>query len=145
MNTTTSARPGWFRTVAVLLLLWNLFGLWMFWSQYTISPAGLAALPEAQRGLLEAMPAWAWIAYGAAVVAGSLGALLLVLGRRLALPLFWISLAAVIVQFVQAFGPGGAVQALGAAAALPVPIAIVVIAIVQIVLTRKGIARGWVA
>ena len=146
MNTTpTAARPGWFRIVAVLLLLWNLFGLWMFWSQYTMSPAQLAALPEAQRGLFEAMPAWAWVAYGVAVVSGSLGALLLLLGRRLALPLFWISLLAVIVQFAQAFGPGGAVQALGAAAALPVPITIVLIAILQIWLARKGIARGWVA
>src|SRR5690606_29127230 len=65
MNTTPSAaRPGWFRVVAVLLLLWNLLGLWMFWSQYTMSPAQLAALPEAQRGLFEAMPGWAWAVYG---------------------------------------------------------------------------------
>lgn len=146
MNTTPSAaRPGWFRVVAVLLLLWNLLGLWMFWSQYTMSPAQLAALPEAQRGLFEAMPGWAWAVYGLAVVAGSLGALLLLLGRRAALALFWLCLAAVAVQFIQTFLPGGALEVLGAAGALPVPLLILAIAIVQVWLARRGRARGWLA
>ncbi|MCD9033857.1 hypothetical protein LDO32_19285 [Luteimonas sp. Y-2-2-4F] len=131
--------------MAALLLLWNLFGLWSFWSQYSLTPERVAALPEAQRGLFEAMPAWAWIAYGVAVLAGTAGASLLLLGRRLALPIFWVSLAAVLVQFGYAFGPGRAVQALGAAAALPVPIVIVAIAIVQVWLARRASARGWIA
>lgn len=146
MNATPSAaRPAWFRFAAALLLLWNLFGLWTFWSQYSLSPERLAALPEAQRALFEAMPAWAWIAYGAAVAAGTVGAALLSLGRRLALPLFWVALAALLVQFGHAFGPGRAIQALGAAAALPLPIVVVAVAIAQVWLARRAIGRGWIA
>lgn len=145
MNTTLPAtRPGWFRVVAVLLLLWNLLGLWMCYSQYTMSPDDLARLPEAQRQLMEASPAWLWIAYAVAVVAGSLGALMLVLHKRAALSLLWVSLVAVVVQFGYWLFPGGAMELLGAAAALPMPIMVTVIALLQVWLARKGIARGWI-
>jgi hypothetical protein len=146
MNATpSSARPGWFRVVAVLLLLWNLFGLWMCYSQYTMSPDDLAALPEGQRQLFESSPPWLWIAFAVAVVAGTLGALLLVLRKRAALPLFWLSLVAVLAQFGYWLFPGGAMEILGAAAALPMPVTVILVAIVQVWLTRKAIARGWIA
>lgn len=145
MNTTTptTPRPVRFWLSAALLLVWNLFGLWMFWSQLSMTPEQLAALPQAQRGLFEAMPSWVWVAYGVAVVAGWLGALLLLLGKRAALPLFWVSLVAVLLQFGYSLGPGGAVAALGPAAALPLPLTIIAVSLYQVWLARTAIRRGW--
>ena len=75
-NTSVSARPGWFRIAGILFLLWNLFGCYMFWSQYSMTPEQIAALPAGQQQLWNTMPAWAWVVYGVAVVSGALGAIL---------------------------------------------------------------------
>lgn len=140
-----SARPGWFRIAAFLFLLWNLFGIYMFYSQYTMTPAQIAALTPAQQTLWNGMPAWMWVVYGVAVSSGALGALMLLLNKRLALPLFWVSLVAIVVQFAQAFFPGGAVELMGPAMALPMPACIAAVAALQVWVARKAIARGWIA
>ena len=144
-NTSVSARPGWFRIAGILFLLWNLFGCYMFWSQYSMTPGQIAALPAGQQQLWNTMPAWAWVVYGVAVVSGALGAILLLMNKRAARPLFVVSLLAIIVQFTQAFLPGGAVEVLGAAVALPMPAVITLVGVLQVWLSRKAIARGWIA
>ena len=144
-NTPVSARPGWFRIAAIVFLLWNLFGCYMFWSQYSMTPEQIAALPAGQQQLWNAMPAWMWVVYGIAVFSGALGALMLLLNKRAAWPLFALSLLAIIVQFAQAFLPGGAVEVLGAGAALPMPAFITLVGVLQAWLSRKAIARGWIA
>lgn len=145
MVTTSSARPAWLPVVAVLLLLWNLFGIAMFFLQYTMTPDDLAKLSAEQRTLFEAMPSWLWVVYAVAVVSGALGALMLLLRKRAAVPLFWVSLVAVLVQFGYTSFPGGAVELLGAAQALPMPLTIIAIAAVQVWLARRALARGWIA
>ena len=144
-NVSVSARPGWFRIAGILFLLWNLFGCYMFWSQYSMTPEQIAALPAGQQQLWNAMPAWMWVVYGIAVFSGALGALMLLLNKRAAWPLFALSLLAIVVQFVQVFLPGGAVEVLGAGAALPMPAFITLVGVLQAWLSRKAIARGWIA
>lgn len=92
----TGRVPGWFYAVAVLALLFEAFGCWMYVSQVSADPA---TLPLDQRALWEATPQWMVAAYANAVWVGLIGALLLVLRRRLAVPLLLVSLVAVIVQF----------------------------------------------
>ena len=143
MNAPVVKRPAWFWVVAVLALLWNLFGLAMFYMQYTMSPEQLAQLPEAQRGLQEGFPDWLWALYAVAVVAGTLGSILLLMGKRLALPVFWVSLVAVVVQFGYCLFPGGMIEVLGPAQALPMPIVVTVVAALLVWLARRSVARGW--
>ena len=145
MNAPAVKRPAWFWVVAVLALLWNLLGLAMAWMQYSMTPGQLAQLSEAQRTLHEAFPAWLWAVDGIAVAAGTLGSILLLMGRRLALPVFRVSLVAVVVLFGYCLFPGGMLEVLGAAQALPMPILVTVIAILLIWFTRWSIARGWLA
>ncbi|MGY1425471.1 hypothetical protein [Lysobacter sp. A289] len=145
MNAPVMTRPAWFWVVAVLALLWNLFGLAMFYLQYTMTPDQLAQLPEAQRSLQEGFPDWLWALNCAAVVAGTLGSILLMMGRRLALPVFWVSLVAVVVLFGYCLFPGRMLEVLGAAQSLPMPILVTVIAILLIWFARWSIARGWLA
>lgn len=143
-NVPVSARPGWFRIAAIVFLLWNLLGIYMFWSQHSMTPEQIAALTPGQQQLWNSMPSWMWVVYGIAVFSGALGALMLLLNKRLALPFFALSLIAVVVQFAQAFFPGGAVEVLGAGMALPMPLFIIAVAVLEVWVTRKAIARGWI-
>lgn len=145
MNAPVVKRPTWFWIVAVLALLWNLFGVAMFYMQYSMTPDQLAQLPEAQRTLHAAMPGWLWAVNGVATVAGTLGSLLLLMGKRLALPVFWISLVAVVVLFGYCLFPGRMLEVLGAAQALPMPILVTVIAALLVWFARRATVRGWIA
>ena len=68
-----------FRVIAVLGLLWNLYGLAMFWLNLTISPEAVAALPDAQREITLAMPRWIMLPFAIATIGGVLGMLALLL------------------------------------------------------------------
>ena len=144
MNAPVAKRPAWFWVVAVLALLWNVFGLAMFYLQYTMSPEQLAQLPEAQRGLQEGFPDWLWALYAVAVGAGTLGSILLLMGKRLALPVFWVSLVAVVVQFGYCLFPGRMLEVLGPAQSLPMPVLVTVVALLLGWFARRSIARGWI-
>jgi hypothetical protein len=97
MDDTQAPRPvpGWFTVAAAVALLWEVLGCVMFVSQLRIDPA---LVDSADRAVLAAAPQWMIAAYGVAVVTGVLGALLLLLRRRLAVPLLAVSLVAVVVQ-----------------------------------------------
>jgi hypothetical protein len=145
MNAPALKRPAWFWIVAVLALLWNLFGVAMFWMEYHMTPEQLAQLPEAQQNVHAAFPAWLWAVDALAVIAGTLGSILLLMGKRLALPVYWVSLVAVVVLFGYCLFPGRMLELLGAAQALPMPVIVTVIAALLVWFTRRSIARGWVA
>jgi len=146
MNAAVAAGiPGWFRVVGVLALLWNLFGLAMFYLSVTMTPEQLAQLPAAQREVTEGYPTWLWAVYGLAVVTGTLGSLLLLTRRKLALPVFWLSLVAVVVLFAYSLFPGRMLELMGAAQALPMPVTVTVVALLLVWLSRKAIARGWMS
>lgn len=148
MNAPTAmpaARPGWFWIVAVAALLWNLVGLSMFAIHYTMGPEELAALPEGQRRMLGEVPAWAWIAYAVAVVAGTLASIALLLRRRLAVALFWISLVGVLLlQVLWTMVLSGAPAVLGAGS-MAMPVLVVVIAVLLVLFSRHAARRGWIA
>jgi hypothetical protein len=141
---TPASAPRWFVVVALIALLWNLLGVAAYVMQVTMSPDALAALPEAQRQLVESTPSWATAAFALAVNGGALGCLLLVLKKRLATPVLIISLAGVVVQMIhsfflsnsfEVFGPGGLVM----------PVMVIVISIYLVVLARSANSRGWLS
>jgi hypothetical protein len=145
MNGTVAKRPTWFWIVGVLALLWNLLGLAMFWMQYAATPEQVAQWPAPQRELHQALPAWLWALNAVAVLAGTLGSILLLAGKRLALAVFWISLVAAVVMFAYALFPGRMLELLGAVQALPMPVLVSVIAALLVWFARRSIARGWIA
>ena len=134
--------PTWFKVVAVLALLWNLLGCLAFFSDLRISPEDLAKLSEAQQALYAARPGWAVAATALAVFGGALGSIGLILRKRWALPVFVLSLLGILVQDFGLF-----VLADGASLAGPVAVVmqavVLAVGIALILLSRKGIARGW--
>lgn len=134
--------PGWFTVVAVVALIWNLLGVSAYIMQALMSPQALAALPEAQRELIENTPSWATAAFAIAVHGGALGSLLLLLKKNLAGLFLQLSLAGVVVQMYhsffisnsfEVFGPGGMVM----------PVMVLLIAVYLVVLAAKAKARKW--
>jgi hypothetical protein len=134
--------PVWFWIVAALALLWNLAGIYAYWSHVTLSDEALAALTEAQRSMYLGMPAWATAAFAIAVFGGVAASLALVFRSRFSVALFGISLAAVVVQMFQAFVLANALNVMGASAAI-MPSTIIVIAIAMLWFSTMARGKGW--
>ncbi|MEO5577478.1 MAG: hypothetical protein ABIR25_00310 [Sphingomicrobium sp.] len=88
--------PRWFTIAALGAVAWEIIGCAMYLLQVRVDPA---SLPVDQRALWDAAPSWMVAAYAVAVWIGLVGAILLVLRRRLAEKLLLASLVAVLVQF----------------------------------------------
>jgi hypothetical protein len=143
-ETKLNKAPNWFIVVAALALGWNLMGVIAYIMQVTMSPEAVAALPQAQRLLIESTPEWATAAFAVAVNGGFLGCLLLLLKRNLAGLFLQLSLAGVLVQMYHSFfmsnsfdvfGPGGMVM----------PVMVVVIAVYLVNLAAKAKSNHWTA
>ena len=141
---TNSTAPRWFSIVAIVALIWNLLGVMAYIMQVTMNPETYAALPEAQRTLLESTPAWATAAFAIAVNGGALGSLALVLKKSWAVPLLMLSLLGVVVQMFhsffisnsfEVFGPGGMIM----------PIMVMAIAIYLVFLSRQAKDQDWIS
>ncbi len=103
MNQSTNKLPVWFWIVGVVALLWNLMGLFAFYADMTISESALAAMDAAQRNLYETQALWAKVAFGGAVILGTLGSLGLLMRKRWARPVLVVSLVCVLVQMANSF------------------------------------------
>ena len=153
MNDTASA-PGWFKVVAIIGLLWNLLGvLAYFW--YTammerfMTPEVMATLPEAERAqmetqlqMLQATPAWATGAFAIAVFGGLLGCILLLMKRKLAVPVFGLSLAGIIVQNVHSLGIAKVQETVGGSAFIQ-PAIVLAFGILLLWMAMKASKEGW--
>ena len=136
--------PKWFMLVSLIALVWNLLGVTAYIMQVTMSPEALAALPDAERALLESTPAWATGAFAIAVNGGALGCLFLILRKTWAVPLLELSLLGVIVQMshsifiaksIGVYGPGG----------MTMPVIVIVISFYLVYLARSAKARHWLS
>lgn len=97
-----------FWLIGIVTLVWNILGVTNFIMQ--MNPDSLAAMPEAYRAIIEERPAWATGAFAIAVFGGTLGCLLLLLRKSIAIYVFIASLLGAIVaithfHFIAGFRP----------------------------------------
>jgi hypothetical protein len=95
-NREAISAPSWFALAAIAAVLFEAFGVYTYLVQVMTDPQ---SLPIDQRDLVLAMPGWMTAAYAVAVWAGLGGALMLLMRRRLAMPLLLVSLLAALAQF----------------------------------------------
>ena len=136
--------PRWYWVVAVLALLWMLFGVLAFIMDPLTDEAALEQMSEAQRELFEARPLWLFVVYGIAVFSGLAGAVGLVMRRGWAVAAFAVSLVFVVVQFVYVLFVMDAIGRIGAAEALPFPLVILTIGAVLLWFSMMSRRRGWI-
>ncbi|MFG6467095.1 hypothetical protein [Roseateles sp. BYS87W] len=139
-----SPRPTWFTATAGLLLLWALAGVAACAGHVLAGEQMAAAQSEWDANFFRALPAWFAWDYAVATGASLAGAVALLRRSRLALGLYAVSLAAVIVQFGYVFAATDLIAHKGAAATVPFPVFIAVMGGVQIAVARMALRRGWI-
>lgn len=141
MTSSTKPTPA-FWIVSVLALVWNLMGVAAFIGQMTITPEAIAMLSPAEQELYSNVPLWATIAFGVAVWGSALGCVLLLLRKKLAVPVLSIAFAGILVQMVhslaisksiEVYGPGGMIM----------PVLVILIGGFLVWYSRKAAALGW--
>ena len=132
--------------IAGALLVWNLVGLMFYYQQSTLTVDIMmdAGLTDQQIAHITNTPAWAHAGYAFAVNAGVLGALLLLLRKTWAIPLFYISLAGALVQDLDAFVMRDAIEAWGTTA-IALPVIVILICVFEIFYARSAKAKGWLS
>lgn len=133
--------PGAIRIIGIILLLWGLMGIAAFALQYGLDPVELANTDPAAARAFAIMPGWLWIVYAIAVGAGVAGSASLVARRAVAVPLYLVSLIAVVVQFGYTLGATSLVAEKGFLAAAGFPAVIILIALFQVFYSRMLAAR----
>jgi hypothetical protein len=130
--------------ISGVLLVWNLIGLMFYYQQSTLTPEIMAnaGLTPQQITHITNTPAWAHAGYAFAVNAGVLGAILLLLRKAWAIPLFVLSLVGALVQDLDAMVLRDGIAAWGNAG-LILPAIVIVICLYEIWYARSAKARGW--
>lgn len=99
--------------------------------------------PPGRVAFFRALPAWFAWDYAVATGASLAGAIALLRRSRLAMVLYAVSLAAVVVQFGYVFLATDLIAHKGAAATVPFPAFIAAIGVLQIAVARIALRRGW--
>ena len=130
-----SPAPVWLRAVALLALLWNLFGVYAYLQTVGALPGGD---PTMSAGT---MPTWVTGAFAISVFSGALGSLGLLLLKRWAKLLLLLSLLCLLAQDLWAF-----VLSEGRPDKDPIlPIVINLVAILLVWLAYTADRRGWLS
>ena len=137
--------PVWFWALAVLLLLWEAMGVYACVMQLRMGADSWPAAMDYDRRLYLAMPVWYNGVYILATFCGQLGALALLLRRMSAVPLYLVSLVAIVVMFGYVFATTNIIAHKGFAAAAGFPIVIFLLGLLALWLARTARARGWLA
>ncbi|WP_190811538.1 hypothetical protein [Flagellimonas sp. S3867] len=140
----TNKPPVWFWVVSVIALLWNIMGVMAYLGQAYISIEDLEQMTQAQRELFEAQPAWVTAAFAIAVFGGTLGCIALLLRKKWAKPVFLISLIGVLAQFVYGLFLSNTIEVYGNQAIF-MPILVIVVAVLLLLIAKKGIEKGWLS
>ncbi len=126
-------------------LIWNLFGLIVYFMQVSASPEELAAEFTAEQvEFMMSTPKWATSAFAIAVNAGVLGSLFLLLRKAWAVPMFVISLVAVLIQNLNSFVLNDVMALFGTTPAI-IQSAIVIIGVLLIWYSRGAKDKGWIS
>lgn len=131
-----------FWIVAVLALLWNLFGVFQLLLMTVLADAALAEMPADVVELVRGLPSWYNYVFALAVFPALLASLLLLLRRRLAIPLFGISLIALLIQMGYWLFGTSIMEIEGVAAAI-MPVIVIAVGIFLYYYSKGAAQKGW--
>ena len=126
-------------------LIWNLFGFSVYLMQVSATSEELtAAYSSAQVAFIEGSPVWAISAFAIAVTAGVLGCMSLLFGKAWAVPIFVVSLIAILIQNVNSYILNDAVALFGSTPAI-IQAVVISISGALVWYARRVRDRGWIS
>lgn len=141
-NTNQQKTPVWFWIVSGLAFLWNIMGLLAFYMQVTMTAETLAMMEPAQQAMYENIPSWVTIAFATAVMAGTMGAIGLLLRKKWAYLAFLVSLIGVIIQQTHIFFLSDIMKD-APVTDMIMPAMILLIAILLLFFSKRMIRQNW--
>ena len=132
-----------FWIIGAVALIWNLMGVMNLFMQ--MNADALAAMPEAQRAIIEGRPAWATGAFAIAVFGGALGSLLLLLRKSAAFYLFIASLLGMLVHMIPYLGMAGSTIDFGPFEISMYILMPLVVAAFLIWYSKHAKSKGWIS
>ena len=87
----------WLKVIAIIAIIWNLFGVISYLMHAYMSNETLATLPKNQQEFMTNLPSWRMASFAIATFGGLLGSIFLLLKKKIAIPLFILSLIAIII------------------------------------------------
>ncbi|MEN5115050.1 hypothetical protein ABE453_13580 [Brevundimonas diminuta] len=108
------ATPWHLWAIGAASVLWNGVGVWQWYQKVTGAQAYWSALTMEQVFYLRSAPLWTDVAYGVAVWCGLLGALMLLLRRKLAFNAFVAGLIAMLAHTVYVLALSNGREVIGA-------------------------------
>jgi hypothetical protein len=144
MSDASKRPPACFRVVSVALLLWALAGCYACVQQFRLGADAMGSASDDDRALYASLPIWYNAVYAVAVGCGLLGAVALLARSVLSIPLTFLSLLCVVIQFGWLFAATDIVAIKGGSTAL-FPLVITGVALLSVLLARHARARGWIA
>ncbi len=113
----TEQRTPWHLwVIGIVALLWNLFGAYDYLMTQTENAAYMSRFTAEQLEYWYGFPTWVVAAWATAVWGGVLGAILLLLKKRLAAPVFLVSFLAMVLTSIHNFLLSDGVAVMGGAA-----------------------------
>ncbi|OCK42023.1 hypothetical protein BA195_12485 [Tenacibaculum soleae] len=140
---TTSNKPTiWFWVIGIIAVLWNAMGVNQYLQQAYNTDVFKAMYPD-EKVLEMALntPSWVMGAFAIAVFGGALGSVFLLLRKKIAKPIFLVSLIAIVIQMFYNVFMSGALDVYGLGAVI-MPIMIIGFAVFILWYTKKSEANG---
>ncbi len=135
--------PWWFRLALIAFLLWSLMGVFACFQQFRLGADAMGAATDYDRALFARLPIWYMADYAVATGTALLGALALIAGSVLAIPLLTISLVAVMIQFGWLFATSDIIAVKGVWV-IYFPLVIAAVAAIALRLAHLARRRGWI-
>jgi hypothetical protein len=131
-----------FWITALVFLIWNLFGIFNFYTSVTATPEYYTAsgYTDAQAVFMTTTPLWYLIIFGLAVWSGLLASVLNILRKAWAVKVFLFSLAMVIISFVADFVQGTFTMLGGVY--IGIMVFVLVMAIIEFFVSRRYADKG---
>lgn len=145
-GTSPQSTPRHLWVVGIVALLWNAMGAMDYVMTQTRNEAYMSQFTPEQLAFFYGFPTWVVAAWAIAVWTGVLGAVLLLLRKRLAVPVFLASLVAMVITTLHNFVLSDGMEVMGGdAMALGFTVVIFLVAIALFLYAQAMQKRGTLA
>ena len=139
----TSSNTTWhFWVIGIAALLWNCLGALDYVMTQTQNEEYMSQYTPEQLEYFYAFPAWLVADWAIAVWGGVLGAILLLAKKQLAVPVFLVSLIAMVISVLYTYGISNGMEVVGDAFSLVFTAVIFLIALALFLYARRMRERG---